>query len=171
MKTIRVDVAKKSVNDFLQVLWHELRERVGPVACQHSYYDTDNSEKYIYEVDWCVDELPFKVNLKFTNHTAKGILSVDLNAITIASGEVDAEAESLIGKVIFETSKIDFSKKYRKLTFKAPISSSIRFHGNYFLEKSNVAITSEAESDHVVFQVNVLDESQLTYAIFDTLKK
>lgn len=171
MKTIRVDVTKESVNDFLKVLWYELRERVGPVACQHSYYDTDNNEKYIYEVDWCVDELPFKVNLKFSNHTAKGIIGVDIEAITIASGEVDIRAESNIEDVIFETSKLDFSKRYKKLTLKVPISSSIRFYGNYFLEKSNVAIASEAEFDYVVFQVSILDENELTHVITDTVKK
>lgn len=171
MKTTRVNVTKESANDFLQILWCELRKRVGPVACQHFYYDTDNNEIYIYEVNWCVDVLPFKVNLKFSNHTAKGIRSVDIEAITIANGKVDSGAELLISEVILEASKLDFFEKYKTLTLKVPISSSSRFSGNYFLEKSNVAIISEANFDYVVFQVNILDESQFTRVFNDVIKK
>lgn len=171
MKTTQVNVTKESANDFLQILWCELRKRVGPVACQHFYYDTDNYEIYIYEVDWCVDELPFKVNLKFSNHTAKGIRSVDIEAITIASGKVDGGAELLISEVILETSKLDFSKKYKTLTLKSTISSFSRFSGNYFLEKSNVAIISEVDFDYLIFQIKILDENQFTRVFTDVIKK
>jgi hypothetical protein len=171
MNSISVNIPKKNTNDFLQVLWYEFRERVGPVACQHFYYKTDNNEIYTYEVDWCVDELPFKVNLKFNNHTAKGIRSVVIEAIGIDSGDIDTEAESLIAKVILETSKIDLLKRYKKLTVKAPISSFYRFAGNYFLEKSNVAIACDAESDYIIFQINILNENQFTYLFADAVKK
>lgn len=75
-RVMPLNIKKEQVNVFLDILWDIFTETIGPVTCQHNYGDTNDPQLCRYNVRWVSNE--FEAVLDFYNHTAKGLVSLEL---------------------------------------------------------------------------------------------
>ncbi|HIF9278170.1 TPA: hypothetical protein ACX6QU_001688 [Photobacterium damselae] len=170
MRTVSLNIKKDNVNDFLQLLWVELSEKIGPMSCQHFYLDTDDKEIYIYNVIWCVDQLSFITEFNFYNHTSKGLIRVDVCVKDKKNQTIDVESQKKILSIISEVNRTDFNSKIKTNCFKVPIEGPISFSGSYYFERVNIALVAEDCFNYLIFDVKYITKSQPNVLIIEKIK-
>ncbi|HIF9364582.1 TPA: hypothetical protein ACX6RZ_000500 [Photobacterium damselae] len=170
MRTVSLNIKKDNVNDFLQLLWVELSEKIGPMSCQHFYLDTDDKEIYIYNVIWCVDQLSFITEFNFYNHTSKGLIRVDVCVKDKKNQTIDVESQKKILSIISEVNRTDFNSKIKNNCFKVPIEGPISFSGSYYFERVNIGLVAEDCFNYLIFDVKYITKSQSNVLIIEKIK-
>lgn len=160
---IPLNIDKENVNLYLNELWDNFEDSIGPVAGLHLYNKTNNAELYKYVVHWSQKDQDFEAELVFSNHTSKGLISASFVALDNKSHLPNLEIHKKIKNSILSAIKT-FNTEGETLYYSFPLSSRKKLSGNYHLEKLDITlIANQNSADRLLFPVSAKNKIERGY--------